>query len=188
MTGDVYARAFAKALHGAAAARREEEAVAQDVAALGRQWDGSPELRRFCSCRQRGGPDECAEQVRRLWAGSVTPLVGTFLEMLARRHQLALLPLIVGHYRKIDDRARGCSDVRIRFGCEPEPEQVDRIRRLVADANGPVMRVDVAVDPSLIAGVRFFVNDRRVDATLAGRLARLRVGLLRPAQAGAAAR
>ena len=188
MTADVYARAFAKALHGTAAACREEEAVAQDVLALGRQWEGSPELRLFCNSRLRGGSDACAERVRQVWGDSVTPTVGTFLEMLARRHQLALLPLIVGHYRKIDDRARGCSDVRIRFGCEPEQEQVEQIRRIVADANGPVMRVDVAVDPSLISGVRFFVNDRRVDATLAGRLARLRAGLLRPMQAGAAAR
>ena len=188
MTGHVYARAFARALHGAAVSGREEDAVARDVLALGRQWEGSPELRRFCRSRQDGGADMCAEQARRLWDGSVTPLVGAFLTVLARRRQLALLPLIAGCYQKIDDRARRCSDVRIRFACEPGAEQVERIRQIVADANGPVMRVDVAVDASLIAGVRFFVNDRRVDATLAGRLARLRAGLVRPMQADVAAR
>jgi F-type H+-transporting ATPase subunit delta len=186
VNSEVYARAFARALYGAAAASHEEADVMRDVLALARQWEGSPELRRFCRTRQRGGADERAARVGAVWGASVTRTMATFLAALARRHQLALLPLVLQQYQRLDDRARGCSEVRIRFACEPDEGHVARIRELVAAANGPVMKVDVQVDPALIAGVRFFVNDKRVDATLAGRLARLRAGLRRPMPADAA--
>ncbi len=189
MTDDgVYARAYARALHGAAAARHEESGVTEDVLALERQWHGSPELRRFCRSHQSGSPRNRARAVEQLWGNTFTQAMVFFLAMLARRDHLGLLPLITRQYQKQDDHAQGRSDVRMSFACEPGEEQIDRIRQLVAEACGPVMKVNVRVDPSLIAGVRFSVNDKRVDASLAGRLARLRVGLSKPMQPGKAVR
>jgi F-type H+-transporting ATPase subunit delta len=182
MNSEGYARAFARALYGAAAALRDRSEVTRDVLALRQQWDGSPELRLFCRSRQRGSADERAAFVGRLWGDSLARTTSAFLMMLARRHQLAMLPSVVRQYQALDDRARGCSEVRIGFACEPDDGQVDQIRRLVAAAYGPLMNVHVKVVPELIAGVRFSVNDKRVDATLAGRLARLRAGLLKPMQ------
>jgi F0F1-type ATP synthase delta subunit len=42
------------------------------------------------------------------------------------------------------------------------------------------MEVTVLTDPELIAGMRLFVDDTRIDASLAGRLKRLRVSLRKP--------
>ena len=183
----VYARAYSRALYGAAEARHEEAGVTQDVLALERQWYGSPELRQFCRSHLPGSPRDRARSVEKLWGETFTPTMMFFLAMLAQRDHLGLVPLIAQQYQKQDDRAQGRSDVRMSFACEPDEEQIGKIRRLVADALGPVMKVSVRVEPALIAGVRFSVNDKRVDASLAGRLARLRVGLSKPMQPGVAA-
>ena len=188
MTDDgVYARAYARALYGAATARHEEPNVTDDVLALELQWKGSPELRRFCRSHQPGSPRDRARSVEQLWDKTFTPTMMFFLAMLAQRDQMGLVPLIIQQYQKLDDCAQGRSDVRVSFACEPDEGQIGQIRRLVADACGPVMKLNVRVDPALIAGVRFSVNDKRVDASLAGRLARLRVGLSKPMQPGMAA-
>ena len=188
MNGEsAYARAYARALYGSAQARHEVDGVTQDILALERQWVGSPELRHFCKRGMLGSPAVRARSVEKLWGGTFTRTMIFFLSVLAQRDHLGMVPLITGQYQKMDDRAQGRSDVRISFACEPGEEEIGQIRKLVADAYGPVMKVAVRVDPALIAGTRFFVNDRRVDASLAGRLARLRAGLTKPQQPGKAA-
>lgn len=183
----VYARAYARALLRAATAGGEVDRVTQDVAALERQWDGSPELRRFCRSHLPGSPLDHVRLVERLWGDTFTRTLKFFLGVLAQWDHLRLLPLIIQQYQAQADRARGCNAVQASFACEPGLGELDRVRRLVADAYGPVMRLNVRVDPGLIAGVRLSINDKRVDASLAGRLARLRNGLSKPMRHGAAA-
>lgn len=178
----VYARAYARALYGAATARHEEASVTLDILALELQWNGSPELRSFCRSHLRGSPSDHAQTVADLWGETFTPTIISFLAMLAQHDQLSLIPHVLQQYQKLDDRAKKRSDVRMSFACEPEEEQINRIRQLVTDACGPVMKVSVRVDPALIAGVRFTFNDQRVDASLAGRITRLRYGLSKPMQ------
>ena len=185
MTGERYARAFARALHGAAAARREETRVTEDVIALERLWQASPEWRRFCRSRPPGGIRIRIEQVRQLVANALSGTVMRFLEAVAQHDQLALLPDICSQYRRLEARARGCSRVRMLFAREPMADQIARVRDWVAATRGPEMEVTVLTQPELIAGMRLFVDDTRVDASLAGRLTRLRVGLRNPVPAAA---
>ncbi len=175
-----YAQAFARALHGAAAARREETLVTANVVALEQLWQVSPEWRQFCRTRQPGGIRARVKQVRQLFEGKLPEIVVRFLEAVAQHDQLALLPDICVQYQQLAARARGCSRVQMSFACEPTEEQVARVRNWVAATRGPEMEVTVLTDPELIAGMRLFVDDTRIDASLAGRLKRLRVSLRKP--------
>jgi F-type H+-transporting ATPase subunit delta len=185
MTGERYARAFARALHGAAAARCEESRVTEDVRALDQLWLASPEWRRFCRSRLPGGARVRVEQVRQLVANALSDTVMRFLEAVAQHDQLALLPDICAQYQRLEARARGCSRVRALFAREPTEDQIARVRDWVAATRGPAMDMTVGTEPALIAGMRLFVDDTRVDASLAGRLTRLRVGLRNPVPAAA---
>ena len=180
MTGERYARAFARALHGAAAARCEESRVTEDVRALDKLWLASPEWRRFCRSRLPGGARVRVEQVRQLVANALSDTIMRFLEAVAQHDQLALLPDICAQYQRLAARARGCSQVQMLFAREPTEDQVARVRNWVAATRGPEMEVTVLTDPELIAGMRLFVDDTRIDASLAGRLKRLRVSLRKP--------
>ena len=176
----VYARAYARALFGSAVQRGELDSVTQDVLALEKQWQGSPELRRYCLSHLPGSPIHHARNVDQIWGVTFTQTVKLLLRMLALWDHLRLIPLITEHYQALVDREQGCSNVQAFFACEPRQAEIDQVRRLVADAYGPVMKLTVNLDPGLIAGVRIFINDKRVDASLAGRLARMKYGLSKP--------
>jgi F0F1-type ATP synthase delta subunit len=77
--------------------------------------------------------------------------------------------------------------VEALFACEPQPGEVARVRQMVTDAYGPVFKLAVRVEPALLAGVRLRIDDRQVDASLAGRITRLKNGLLKPMRLDAAA-
>ena len=175
-----YARAFARALQGAAAARREEARVTVNVAALEQLWEISPEWRQFCGARAPGGARARVALVQQLFADALPVVVMQFIEAVAHHDQLALLPDICAQYQRLAAQARGCSQVQMRFACEPTEDQVARVRNWVAATRGPEMEVTVLTDPELIAGMRLFVDDTRIDASLAGRLKRLRAGLRKP--------
>ena len=175
-----YARAFARALQGAAAARREETLVTANVVALEQLWDVSPEWRRFCRTRLPGGARARIKQMRQLFTDTLPEIVMRFIEAVAQHDQLALLPDICAQYQRLAARARRCSQVQMLFAREPTEDQVARVRNWVAATRGPEMEVTVLTDPELIAGMRLFVDDTRIDASLAGRLKRLRVSLRKP--------
>ena len=181
-SNSVYARAYARGLLMSAGEHGETEAVTQDMLALDAQWHGSPELRGFCTGHLPGNPARHARLVDNLWGETFSRLVIFLLRILAMRGHLRLIPLITEQYSLLSDRQRGCTNVRACFACEPQPEEVERVRQLVADSRGPVMNLTVEVVPELIAGFRLFIDDERVDASLAGRIARIRYGLSKPMQ------
>jgi F-type H+-transporting ATPase subunit delta len=183
----VYVRAYVRALFGAAAQRGELDGVTQDIRALEAQWQGSPELRIFCTGHLPGAPLNHARLVDNLWGTTFSEPVRYLLRTLAQWDHLRLIPLITEQYRILADKKRGCTNVRACFACEPQPEEIERIRLLVASAYGPLMNLTVEIDSELIAGLRLFINDKRVDASLAGRLARIRYGLSKPMQLDEAA-
>lgn len=188
MTGEgVYARAYARALLGSAEVRHEVESVTQDMLALELQWDGSPELRLFCTRHLPGSPLQQAGLVDQVWGHTFTPAVILFLKLLAQWGHLRLIPLITEQFQALADRAQGCQNVVATFACEPQPSEVEQVRQLVAKAYGPILKLTVKVDPALLAGVCIRVNDKQVDASLAGRIARLRNGLKKPMQLDAVA-
>lgn len=182
-----YARAYARALLGSAVTRHALEGVTQDMIALERQWNGSPELRQFCTRRLPGSPRQQTELVGQVWGHTFTPTVILFLELLVQWGHLRLIPLITEQFQVLADRGQGCPNVLATFACEPQPAEVERLRQQVAAAYGPVFKLTVKVDAALLAGVRIRINDKQVDASLSGRIARLRNGLKKPMQLDAVA-
>ncbi len=183
----VYARAYARALLGAAQDHHELESVMQDVQALERQWQGSPELRQFCFRHLPGAPSLRSKVVGQLWGDTFSRTILKLLELLAQWGHLQLIPLITERFQVFADRAQGCRNVVALFACEPQPGEVARVRQMVTDAYGPVFKLAVRVEPALLAGVRLRIDDRQVDASLAGRITRLKNGLLKPMRLDAAA-
>lgn len=176
----VYARAYARALLGTAQARHEVERVTQDMLALDQQWRGSPELRSFCHSHQHGVPSQRSRVIAQIWGSTFSMTSILLLERLAAWGLLHLLPLTIACFHELSDRAAGCHNVKAVFACEPQEAELAHVRKMVTDAYGPIFRLDVQVDPALLAGACFRIDDRLVDASLAGRLARLKLGLLKP--------
>lgn len=183
----VYARAYARALLGVATARSELARVTQDIDALEAQWKGSPELRRVCVGRMRSLTGKPSGLITEVWGDTLSGTVRLFLEKLLEVGHLRLLPQVIDRFHELADRAAGRHKVEACFACEPQERELGRVRQLVSAAYGPNFSFDVRVESALLAGVRLRIDDRLVDATLAGRLSRLKHDLMKPMRPDAAA-
>lgn len=181
MTDSVYARAYARALFRAAEELGTTPAVREDVRALEAQWAGSPELRLFCRRHLPGNAEHHAALIDAVWGKTFSSPMIQMLKVLAERDQLGIVPLIIPAFDDIADRSLGCARVKAEFAVAPDGQTLDGVRALAVARHGESMHFQSAVRPDLLAGFRLTIDDRRIDASLAGRLARLRIGLRKPA-------
>lgn len=175
-----FSRAYARALYRSAVERQELEAVVADMHALAAQWRGSPELRRFCRSVHPGNARSHERLVDDLWGKTFTESVLTLLRFLSRRDQLALIPFILDAFHERYDRGRRCMYADVVFAVSPDDAMLERVRQEILKARGGTLRMAVKVDPELIAGFVITLEDQRIDASMAGRLKRLRMGLRKP--------
>jgi F-type H+-transporting ATPase subunit delta len=175
-----YARAYARALFGAARAGGSVPAAAADLAALLDALCASEDLRRWFARRVPSTPARRVDELRRRVGGLVGPATLRLLADMAAWNHLHLVPAVARHFEAAMAAAEGRRTARAVFAGPPSPETVARLRDRLAAAD-PQITIETASDPRLLAGLTVRIEDRVLDASLAGRLARLRRGLLRPA-------
>lgn len=111
--------------------------------------------------------------LKRLLPGSRTDVMN-LLKMLAVRDRLNLLPALYSDFQNLDRQARGVVEAEVTvarpFG---EAEREDITRRL-SQATGKQVDVQMKVDPRILGGIVVRIGDELIDASVAGRLARLR--------------
>jgi len=180
VTDTVLIHAYARGLFKTAQALGQEARVSADIRALDEQWKGSPELRMLCTGHLRGNTVHHAKVVRDLWGTSFSVPLMTLLETLAKKELLRLIPHIVSFYNDLMDIAHKCLHVEARFAVKPDEAMIMGVHDLVRTKYGREYRIIAIVDPGLIAGFQITINDIRIDASLAGRLKRLRQALHKP--------
>ena len=180
MTDSVLARAYARGLFKTAKTLGQEAQVNADIRALDAQWQGSPELRSFCAGHWRGNTVSHVKVVRDLWGTSFSVAVLTFLENLAKREMLYLIPEAILVYNELQDIAHKCFRVEAQFAVKPDEPMLMAVHNLIRTQYSSEYRIVAMVSPELIAGFRITINDIRIDASLAGRLTRLRQALQKP--------
>ncbi|MBV8532059.1 MAG: ATP synthase F1 subunit delta [Candidatus Eremiobacteraeota bacterium] len=92
------------------------------------------------------------------------------LLLLVRKRREFLLGAIASEYLALDRAARGAEKLTLA-SARPldESERVKLVERLES-AYGKKFEVTQVVHPALIGGVRITMGDRRIDASIAGRL------------------
>ncbi len=173
----VYARSYARALAEAAIARGLLSEVRADMEALKAQWEGSAELRAFCAVHMPGPPEGDALRVRRIWGDSFSAPTLTLIETLAAWQGLKLIPLLFKPFFALADAAEKRVGVHVTFACEPAEHELAVLEKRAHSTFGNGAILKTAVDPALLAGMVIRVGDKRIDASLAGRVARLKRAL-----------
>jgi len=184
MTEATYAHAYARALFSTAKAEGHREAVAADIRALEAQWEGSQELRRFAAQRLRGNTLTHEHLIEEIWGQSFGFELIQLLKVLAHRNQLTLTPLILKHFFTLYNRDLKCEQVVGSFALAPDAATLTHIRQLIFSRFGDNYELIIKTDSKLIAGFTLIMNDTCVDASLSGRLNRLKLLLKKPAIAG----
>ena len=188
MTDDTaYVRAYARALLGAARITAAIPAVQRDLAAVMGALADSAELRRWICRRVISSPGRRTGDANQRLAGLVTPMTMRLLVRMATWNHLHLLPAVIKRFDLAVRKQEGRLTARVVCAQTPDPATLSAIRTRMGAAAGGLLDLDVQTDPALMAGMTIRWEDQVFDASLAGRLARLRQSLANPGRAPVAA-
>jgi F-type H+-transporting ATPase subunit delta len=106
------------------------------------------------------------------------------VRILVQRSNLELVGAIAGEYQRLLNRKRGVVSAIVTSATPLTSDEDAAIRARVAQLTGTTVDVTTAVDASLIGGLTVRIGDRLIDASVRGRLERLREQLLAGARVG----
>ena len=98
--------------------------------------------------------------------------------LLAVRGRLATLPAVSAELKRLVDRERGVLVANVTSAVVLEPTELEAIAARLRGQTDATVEIAAAVDPDLIGGLTVRVGDRLIDASVRGRLERLRDSLV----------
>jgi F-type H+-transporting ATPase subunit delta len=104
--------------------------------------------------------------------------------LLAARSRVERLSGVATEYRRLLDAKRGIVEARVASAAPLSADETDAVRAWVERTTGAKVNLTAAVDESLIGGLTVRVGDSLMDASVRGRLERLRTQLASGARAG----
>ena len=114
------------------------------------------------------------EIIRRVLGPRVSPQVVRLVLLLVERGRADSLPAVSAEYRRLLNGERGIVGARVTSAAPLEPAELDALRVKVEGMTGGRVDITTAVDPALIGGLTIRVGDTLIDASVRGRLERLR--------------
>jgi F-type H+-transporting ATPase subunit delta len=106
--------------------------------------------------------------------GPVLKLVG----LLVERGKVDRLPAVAAEYRRLLNRERGIVEAVATSALALNAKEIKALNAKLAKMTGRIVDLRVEVDPELIGGLTVRVGDTLYDASVRGRLERLRGRLL----------
>jgi len=106
------------------------------------------------------------------------------VRLLVQRSNLELVGAISTEYQRLLNQKRGVVSALVTSATPLTADEDTAIRQRVAQMTGTTVDVRTAVDPELIGGLTVRIGDRLIDASVKGRLERLREQLLSGARLG----
>lgn len=103
--------------------------------------------------------------------------IGSLLQLLVQRGNIALLPHIAAAFGSLVDRQQGIAIARITTPIELDESQRDGFVKRLEQASGSSIRAEFTVDPELLGGARVQVGDHLIDGSVRAQLRSLRTQL-----------
>jgi F-type H+-transporting ATPase subunit delta len=117
-----------------------------------------------------------------LGAESLAAVVGGQLDnlvaLLVERRRLAQLPAVAREYARLVERQRGVVGAVVTSAVPLTADETAAVLAKVEAMTGTSVSLTAEVDPAIIGGLTVRVGDRLLDASVRGRLERLRAQLL----------
>ena len=116
--------------------------------------------------------------VERILAKRVHEQVVKLVGLLVERGKIERLPAVVGEYRRMLNEERGVVEALATTALPLTGDETSALQRKIAEMTGRTVDLRVDVDESLIGGLTVRVGDTLYDASVRGRLERLRERLV----------
>jgi F-type H+-transporting ATPase subunit delta len=168
-------RMYARALYEAARDRDRVDAVRDELGDFVAAQRDIPELRELLRNPQLD---------RRLKASALEELLGgeeelvrNFLLLLAEKGRAGEIEEVAREFERLAAREEGILDVELTTAVELSDEEASDVTRQIEQASGRKVVATRSVDPDLIGGIVLQAGSMRLDASVRGRLNRLRTEL-----------
>jgi F-type H+-transporting ATPase subunit delta len=165
-------RTYARALYDAALENDRVATVREELADFVQAMHDVPELRAVLENPQVDRRAKASALESLLADGD--ELLRNFLRLLAEKGRIGDLAEVQREFERLVAAAEGQLDVELTTAYELSEEESSTIVGQIAKASGREVRATRRVDPDLIGGIVLQVGSRRVDASVRGRLERLR--------------
>jgi F-type H+-transporting ATPase subunit delta len=104
----------------------------------------------------------------------VSPQARNLALLLAHRGRFAVLPDVGAEYDALVRESRGIVAATVTTPAPLSKEELAQVRARVEQLAGAKAELTAAADPALLGGLTIRIGDRFIDASVQGRLARLR--------------
>jgi F-type H+-transporting ATPase subunit delta len=168
-------RMYARALFEAARDRNRVDAVREELGDFVAAQRDVPELRELLRNPQLD-PRVKASALGELLVGE-EELVRNFLLLLVEKGRVAEIEEIAREFERLVAQAEGILDVELTTAVELSDEEARDVIEQIAQASGRKVVATRSVDPDLIGGIVLQAGSMRLDASVRGRLDRLRTEL-----------
>jgi len=117
---------------------------------------------------------ERTEVISTLLGGRVGQTAQNLVMLLVQRGRLDVLPAVAAEYRRLLNRRRGVVTAVVTSAAPLTDDEQVEVRTRVEAMTGATVELETVIDGSLIGGLTVRVGDRLLDASVRGRLERLR--------------
>ncbi len=118
------------------------------------------------------------EVVRRLLADRIGPLALNLVLVLVRRGRVEIVPAVAREYHRLLRDERGIVAAVVTSAAPLSKDETDAVRGRIEQLSEAKVELEALVDQRLIGGLTVRVGDRLLDASVRGRLERLRSQLV----------
>jgi F-type H+-transporting ATPase subunit delta len=177
MNEGLISRRYAKALYQYAEQRHEEQALYLRMKTLLERLRTLPNLNETL-CSPMVSPGEKESLLRHVAQSSPEESYLGFVRLILANHREKSLTKIALSYTDYYLRKKRISVVHLTFATEMPPKILARMQDDFAEITHGEVELSVRIDPSIRGGFIFQINDLRLDASVAGQLARMRKQIL----------
>lgn len=167
------ARVYAETLYRTASRADAVDAVDESLRSFAELLEARPDLNAFLEAPQIGATEKRA-LVRRAFEGALHPVVLRFLILVIDKHRETVLDEIVAAWSTLLDERAGRQSATVTTAVPIDDAMLEKVRRALEERTGKTIRLDPAVDPTLLGGVVIRAGDTVIDGSLRTRLKTLR--------------
>jgi F-type H+-transporting ATPase subunit delta len=121
---------------------------------------------------------ERRELIDKLLSRRIKPPVRRLIALLAERRRLDLLPEIASEYNELLKRERGIVTAIVTSAAPLTKDENGALEERLRAMTGATVELEPRIDPGLIGGLTVRIGDQLLDASVRGRLERLREQLI----------
>ena len=151
------------------------ESVCQQAERLARVLREVPDLSRMIAAKDVVPVAKKRELLRSALGDPMAPELERFVDLLIENGRIGALRMILLDFEDRYRRSLGLRKARLKVAVPPPEELLARLKALVKERTGDEAVIDVEVDPSLIGGFVFDIDDALIDKSVAHKLELIRL-------------